>query len=246
LAQLSDTMFAPHYLSPRVASMLGLSRPIPPWTRSRHMEDNLDMQLKHLLQVLQVEICFNSTYFGIKTVKSPADFWIYKEILFQIKPDIVVEIGNFHGGSTLAIAHFMDNMGEGRVIGIDIDHSNIPEVVRTHPRVSLIQADACEALPAVKEMVKPYPKVMVIEDSSHEYANTMAVMQAYGPLVTPGSYMIVEDSLFYHGIDVGPKPGPYEAIEMFMKGNDQFEIDRTRERFLITTNPKGYLRKREK
>lgn len=226
-------------MSPLVSKKLGLP-PYPPWEQRSHVEQNLELPLKYLLQVLQVEICWNSYYFGIQTVKSPVDFWIYQEIIYEVKPDVIIEVGNFFGGSTLALAHILANIGEGRVIGLDIDHSKISF---SHPRITFITGNACEQIKKVKELIAGGDKVLVIEDSSHEYQNTLDVMRTFGPLVTPGSYMIVEDSLFYHGIDIGPNPGPYEAIEQFMVGNMDFIIDRSRERFIITTNPKGYLKR---
>ena len=84
---------------------------------------------------------------------------------------------------------------------------------------------------------------MIIEDSSHTYENTLNVLKTYNPLVTPKSYFIVEDSICHHGLDDGPNPGPYEAVETFMNESCNFEIDRTKESFFITWNPKGFLKK---
>jgi len=69
-------------------------------------------------------------------------------------------------------------------------------------------------------------------------------LRSYSVLIKPGDYLIVEDSICHHGLSVGPEPGPYEAIETFVNENSDFEIDRSRESFLITWNPKGYLRRR--
>jgi cephalosporin hydroxylase len=85
--------------------------------------------------------------------------------------------------------------------------------------------------------------VLVIEDSSHTYDNTLRVLQLYSALIPVGGYLIVEDGICYHGLDLGPKPGPYEAIESFVRQNPNFEIDRSQESFLVTWNPKGYLKR---
>jgi cephalosporin hydroxylase len=84
---------------------------------------------------------------------------------------------------------------------------------------------------------------MVIEDSSHTYDHTLNVLRTYAPLVQIGDYFIVEDGICHHGLEVGPHPGPMEAIETFIAENSHFEIDRQREAFVITWNPKGYLRR---
>lgn len=207
------------------------------------MESALHLPLKDVLGVMQHRIMNGTTYFGVRTFKSPIDFWVYQEILFETRPDVIVEIGNFCGGSTLALAHICDSLRQGEVIGVDLTHDSVPLIVREHPRVRLIDGDACEVFPRVAATVGNGRTVLVIEDSSHTYDNTLAVLRTYSPLVCSGGYFIIEDGIINHGIDGGPNPGPYEAIETFVQENGDFEIDRSRESFLITWNPKGYLRR---
>jgi cephalosporin hydroxylase len=207
----------------------------------KHMEEQLDRSLRDVLQIMQGRIMAQTTYFGIKALKSPIDFWVYQEIMFETKPDYVVEIGNFRGGSTLALAHICEALGKGRVIGIDLSHEDVPELVRRNPRIELIEGDACASFDQVKRRIKSGAEVLVIEDSSHTFENTLRVLETYCELVKPGGYLVVEDSICHHGLDVGPDPGPYEAIEVFVRQNPQFEVDRSKESFLITWNPKGYL-----
>ena len=231
---LEDVPPGDDVMSPRAAAL---------FSHRKYLEQNLNTPVKYAIQLLHEEICLRSTYFGVHAVKSPTDFWVYMEIIHKVKPDVIIEIGNYCGGSTLALAHILDNIGSGRIIGIDIDHSNVPLIVKNHPRIHLITGDACKRVSEVKSLIKDGERILVIEDSSHEYQNTLNVLRAFGPLVTKGSYLIVEDSYFHHGLEIGPNPGPYEAIGSFMKENRDFEIDRSRERFLITCNPKGYLRR---
>lgn len=141
------------------------------------------------------------------------------------------------------MAHVLDNLRTGKVVGIDIDHSEVPRSVKRHPRVTLITGDACESFDTVKELIGKKDKVLIIEDSAHTYENTLNVLKTFSPLVTRGSYFIVEDSIYHHGLDDGPCPGPYEAIEQFIKDNSDFKIDRTRESYFITWNPKGFLKR---
>ena len=219
---------------------IGEGNPLPVNTPT--MEHNLNMPIKSAIDIMQRRLTLETTYFGVRAQKCPLDFWVYREIIFEIKPDIIIEIGNNYGGSTYALAHICDNLGQGRIVGVDIDQSKIPDVVREHSRVNLIEGDGCDRLDAVKSFMNDGDVVLVIEDSSHTYENTLNVMRAYGPLVTPGSYLIVEDSNSWHGLDEGYKPGPYEAIETYITETDRFEIDRSREAFFITWNPIGYLR----
>ncbi len=210
---------------------------------NRYMEGHLGMPLGDVLQVIQDRALKQSTYFGVKTLKSPLDFWVYREMIFLMRPDVIVEVGNYHGGSALALAHILDHVDNGRVIGVDITHEAVPRHVLAHPRITFIEGDACERLPHIESLIKENESVLVIEDSSHTYENTLAVIRAYSRLIRHGGYMIVEDGICWHGLSMGPRPGPYEAIETFINESVDFEIDRSKESFLITWNPKGYLRR---
>jgi cephalosporin hydroxylase len=209
----------------------------------RFIEEELDMPLRDVLQVMQDRIMANTRYFGIQTLKQPLDFWIYQELFFEARPDVVIEIGNRFGGSTLALAHMCQLLGKGRLIGIDLDHSETSESVKEHPRISLVEGDACDVFQKVARLISQHDQVLIIEDSSHTYENTVKVLETYSPLVKPGGYFIVEDGICHHGLDVGPSPGPYEAVEAFVASHPEFIIDRSRESFLITWNPKGFLKR---
>ena len=208
-----------------------------------NMEQHLDMPLRDLLPIIQDRHASQSTYFGIPTQKHPYDFWIYQELIVETQPDVIVEIGNFRGGSTLALAHLCDNLGRGRVIGVDITHAQIAAATRAHPRTTLIEGDACAMFERVVSLIGAAENVLIIEDSSHTFDNTLNVLQTYAPLVKVGGYFIVEDSICHHGVEVGPMPGPYEAIDAFLAMHWDFQSDRSREAYVITWNPKGYLKR---
>lgn len=210
---------------------------------SDYMEENLEISLGKILPIIQESIENRTTYFGVKAVKSPMDAWVYQEIIFETKPDVIVEIGNAGGGSALFLAHLCDNIRKGRVIGLDLSHKRVPKHVKHHHRITLIKGDACQCFEQVEKMISKKQRVLVIEDSAHTYDNTLNVLRLYSKLIKPGDYFIVEDSICHHGLTVGPKPGPYEAIEAFVIENTDFEIDRNREHFFLTWNPKGYLKR---
>jgi cephalosporin hydroxylase len=207
------------------------------------MEDCLDWPLVNVLPLVQRRIMEGSTYHGIPTLKNPSDFWIYQEILWDTQPEVIIEIGNFFGGSALALAHACDALGKGRIIGVDTTHENVHPRVKAHPRITFITGDACNMYPAVVQMLQGAKEVMVIEDSAHTYENTLNVLETYSQLISTGKYFIVEDGICHHGLDIGPQPGPYEAAEAFVARNKSFAVDRTREGYCITWNPKGYLKK---
>lgn len=210
---------------------------------TEYMEENLDMPLRKALAIMQDRIMNQTTYFGVKALKNPLDHWVYQELIYENQPDIIIEIGNANGGSTLSLAHFCDLLGRGKVIGLDISHQEIPDSVKNHCRITLIEGDACQCFTEVEKLISSNDRVLIIEDSAHTYENTLNILRIYSKLLKAGDYFIVEDSICHHGLSVGPSPGPYEAIEAFLKENGDFVIDRNRESFLITWNPKGYLRR---
>ena len=155
-----------------------LKRQIDVFEINKFLEQNLKTRIKFFLNKIQKET-LKSTYFGVPAIKSPMDFWVYMEIIYEIKPDFLIEIGNNYGGSTLAFAHMFDNMGRGRVIGVDTNHDKIPQIVRGHPRITLLTGDACSLLPDVKKFITANDTVLIVEDSSHTYENTLNVLRAY-------------------------------------------------------------------
>jgi cephalosporin hydroxylase len=207
------------------------------------MEDSLDLPLRDFLARGQRRITQTSRYFGIPTMKWPCDFWVYQELLHELRPDAIIEIGNYQGGSALALAHLCDQLGTGRLLAIDVDQRHVAAAARAHPRITFLQSDGVAAAGEARKFAEKAKSVLVIEDSSHTYDNTLAIVRAYADLVTPGSYFIVEDGICHHGVEEGPKPGPYEAIVDFLKEDARFTADRSRESFLVTWNPLGYLKR---
>lgn len=208
------------------------------------LEESTALPLGEVLKTMQKRIVTSTSYFGVPTQKNPLDFWVYQEMITELKPTVIVEIGNKFGGSALGFAHLFDLMGRGRVIAVDINHDQLHETAKAHPRITFLEGDATRLAETVKSLIGPDQDVLVVEDSSHTYENTLSVLENYNSLVKSGGYFIVEDSNCHHGLEVGPSPGPYEAIERFLESNADFESDRGRESFLITWNPKGFLRRK--
>jgi cephalosporin hydroxylase len=90
-----------------------------------HLEEIINSKVRMILDSMQESIVNNTSYFGIKTQKNSLDFWLYQEIIVNLQPDYIIEIGNYYGGSTLALAHICDNLNKCNVLGIEIDHSKI-------------------------------------------------------------------------------------------------------------------------
>lgn len=186
---------------------------------------------------------WNPKWLGVAALKCPFDLWIYQEIVHELKPDVIVETGTARGGSALFLASILDIFGSGRLISIDIVRR--PEWP-THPRIAYLTGSSTSA-PIVEEVRRKCAgasRVMVILDSDHLKDHVLEELKLYSPLVTPGSYLIVEDTNI-NGRPVFPGfgPGPGEAVDEFLQGNQQFQRDGSRERFFVTFNPGGYLRR---
>lgn len=198
----------------------------------------------HRLYHANGERTYNNTHWlGVPVQKCPLDLWVFQEILFETKPDVVVETGTYKGGSAYFFASMFDLLGQGRVITIDIeDHANKPR----HPRIEYLLGSSTS--PAILEQVRarlrPGDKVMVALDSDHSMAHVLEELRLYSGLVTAGNYLIVEDTHF-NGHPVLPRhgPGPMEAVREFLLHTRDFQVDRDREKFGLTFNPGGYLRK---
>ena len=185
----------------------------------------------------------NLSWFGYRLLKCPMDLWMYQELLFRDRPDFVVETGTFQGGSALYLANIFDQIGYGRVITID----TTPQPDRPiHPRIQYVHGSSID--PAIVTKVRAAidgRRTMVILDSEHTEAHVYAEMNAYSALVQPGDYLVVEDTNV-NGHPAWPEfgPGPMEAVDRFLAERQDFEIDSRCERFLMTLNPRGYLRRR--
>jgi len=185
-------------------------------------------------------------WLGVPLGKNPLDLWVYHELIWEIRPDLIIETGTGLGGSALYMANVCDLVGRGEILSVD----HAPAPVRgwpVHDRISYLQGDSAE-IPTVAEVVKlaaGKTAVMVILDSDHHTQHVFKELMFYAPLVTPGSMLIVEDT------NVGRTPacgfyqdGPREAVEAFLAVTPHFVVDEPCERFGLTFNPGGYLRRK--
>ena len=183
-----------------------------------------------------------ATWLGSQALKNPLDLWIYQEIMAETRPDVVIETGTYRGGSAHFLASVCDLLGSGEVVSVDIEplRDDYPQ----HPRITYLGGRSStdpDVLEEIRERVSTR-RTMIILDSDHSQAHVEAELDAYAPLVPVGCYLIVEDSNIGQ-IRKDLLPGPLEAVETFLTRTNEFEIDRDREKFLLTFNPSGYLKR---
>ncbi len=185
----------------------------------------------------------NTHWMGVPIAKCPLDLWVYQEILFEVRPEVIIECGTFAGGSALFLAQLCDLLDRGHILTIDVADHAIPR----HPRISRIigSSTAPQVVEQARRLAAGRSPILVILDSDHHAHHVLEEMRHYGPLVSPGSYLIVEDTnINGHPALPGFGPGPMEAVRTFLGESADFVPDLSREKFLLTFNPTGYLRKR--
>jgi cephalosporin hydroxylase len=190
------------------------------------------------------QIWANTTWFGVHALKGPWDLWAAQEIIGETRPRLIVETGVAEGGSALFYASLFDLMGDGEVIGVDVDLGGVHEAVRAHPRITLKEGSSTDqSLVAEIRDVAHGRRTMVILDSDHSAAHVARELRLFAPLVTVGCYLIVEDTAIGRPLGKELLPGPAEALEEWLGEGQPFEVDRTREKFLLTGSPGGSLRR---
>lgn len=191
------------------------------------------------------------TYFeGVPLIKNPMDLWIYQEILWTLRPTLIIETGTALGGSALFFARQLDLLGVpgGKVVSIDIEHPKPPKhVLPVHPRITFVLGSSLDPdiQASVRAAASTHPRVMVVLDSDHGKEHVLAELAAYAPLVTPGQFLVVEDTNIdvplakgWHG-----GPGPGAALQEWLPHHGEFERDLIAERYVLTMHPGGWLRR---
>lgn len=183
-----------------------------------------------------VRYYFTMTWFGRLIQQLPEDLVRLQEVLHTLQPDVIIETGVYFGGSLLFHATICEGIGKGRVIGIELHiHEATREAVTNHRlghRISLIQGDSAspEVVDAVRNLIKPGDKVMVILDSDHSRAHVARELEAWAPFVSPGYCMIATDGIMRDLTDVpGGLPewatdNPCTAAADFLAAHPEFEL----------------------
>jgi cephalosporin hydroxylase len=200
---------------------------------------------------------YNFTWLGRPIIQYPQDVIALQEIVWRTQPDVIVETGVAHGGSTVLFASLLQLLGgNGRVIAVDIDiRAHNRAAIESHPlagRITLIEGSSVDA--AIAERVRAATagarSVMVVLDSNHTHEHVRAELVLYSPLIRKGGYLVVMDTVVEHmAPDAFPdRPwgrgdNPMTAVREFLALNPRFETDREiDDKLLVSVAPGGYLR----
>jgi cephalosporin hydroxylase len=203
----------------------------------------------------EYRVMYEPKWMGIPIIQFPEDILMMQELLWKVRPDWLVECGVAHGGSALFYASMFELLGNGRVLGVDIEiREHNRKAIDAHPlsgRIELIEGNSIDASVAseVQARVSGAKSVMVVLDSNHSRDHVLREMELYCGLVTPGSYLVAMDGAQAHVWDIprGKKEwredNPLVAIREFLAVHPEFKSDPHYTRMHITSNPEGYLRR---
>lgn len=243
---------------------------IASYTNNRDLTQAAELFMLHSTEP---KYSYNFTWQGRPIIQYPQDIVAMQEIIWEIKPDLIIETGIAHGGSLifsasmLALLDMTDAIASGesftpnntarKVIGIDIDirPHNKEEVLR-HPmssRIKMIEGSSIDAnvVDQVKKIATNYKKILVCLDSNHTHEHVLGELEAYAPLTSVGSYCVVFDTIVEHlpaGIypnrTWGPGNNPNSALEEYLKSHPEFLVDQAvSDKLLISVAPGGYLKR---
>lgn len=200
---------------------------------------------------------YNFNWMGRPIIQYPQDIMAMQELIWEIRPKLIVETGIAHGGSLIFYASMLELLGnDGVVVGIDVDiRAHNRAEIENHPmyrRIRMIEGSsiAPEIVDQIRQMAKGYAPILLVLDSNHTHDHVLAELRAYSPLVTKGSYCVVFDTVVeqmppdsFPDRPWGRGNNPHTAVLEFMKENDRFSVNKEIDHKLqISVAPGGYLR----
>jgi cephalosporin hydroxylase len=220
-------------------------------------KDNLqELTNQWFVESCKYKYSYNFSWMGRPIIQFPQDIMAMQEIIWQVKPDLIVETGIAHGGSLIFYASMLELIGEGQVLGIDVDirqHNRVE--IEQHPmfkRIIMIEGSSIdeEIAKQVYDLAKGKSRILLVLDSNHTHDHVLKELELYSPLVTKDSYLVVFDTVvedmpedFFPDRPWGKGNNPKTAVWEFLKTNKRFKVDKDIEaKLLITVAPDGYLK----
>lgn len=215
-----------------------------------------EISKKWISDSYQYEYSYHFKWLGLPIIQYPQDIIALQEIIWKIKPDLIIETGVARGGSVIFLASMLEIIGNGEVIGIDIKiHEQNKKAIEKHPmfkRITLIEGSSInkKSIKKVYQLSKNKKCIMIILDSNHTHSHVLSELKAYSPLITKGSYLVIFDTLiedlpeyFFKNRPWAKNKNPKSAILEFLKTTNHFKIDEEiTDKLLITAAPNGYLK----
>jgi len=204
----------------------------------------------------QQRLSYRLTWLGIPIIQLPEDLLMMQELIYKVRPEVVIETGTAHGGTAIFYASLLKMLGRGHVISVDIEirhHNRL--AIQAHPlseRITLIEGSSVSdpIISQVRQLTRSQEPILVALDSNHSYPHVLAELEAYAPFVGPGSYVVVFDGIMPAVADApSGRPewksdNPGRAVQDFLQHHPEFEVDPYYTRLLVTYCAGGYLRRK--
>ncbi len=243
-----------------------MSDPIKDFVEERELRIKSNAENEELLTASKqfndasnaAQYSYNFSWMGRPIIQYPQDMIAMQEIIWRIKPDLIIETGIAHGGSLIYYASLLELIGSGEVLGIDIDiREHNRKEIESHPmfkRIKMIQGSSIDetTINQVKEYAEGKNKIIVVLDSNHTHDHVIKELKLYSPLVSLNSYIVVFDTIvedlpegyFSQARPWGIGNNPKTAAQEFLKNNEDFIVDKTIDnKLLISVAPSGYLKR---
>ena len=232
-----------------------------------------DLSLEWLRLAAKNKYAYNFTWMGIPIIQVPQDVQAMQELIWSVKPDLIIETGIAHGGSLifnasmLALLDICDAIeaktsinskkSKRKVVGIDIDiRAHNRAAIEAHPmhsRIQMIEGSsiALDVITQVKKIAANYSRVLVCLDSNHTHDHVLAELEAYAPLTSLNSYCVVFDTVIedmsadmFQDRPWGIGNNPKTAVWEYLKNNNKFAMDKSiQHKLKLTVSPDGYLKR---
>lgn len=198
-------------------------------------------------------------WLGMPVIQSPTDLVVLQEIIWRTRPQLIVETGVARGGSVVFFASMLELIGEGEVLGIDVEiRAHNRAAIEAHPlgrRIQLIEGSSTSAavVDEVARRCESVERVMVVLDADHTHLHVLNELDRYAPLVTPGQYLVVADTIVerlpaqvHRPRAWGPGDNPATALAEFLARADDFVVDEEIDaKLIVSSSPGGYVRRRD-
>jgi len=220
-------------------------------------DDFIKLGKQFLVKSMPLKYSYNFTWLGRPIIQYPQDIIAMQEIIWKLKPDLIIETGIAHGGSLIFYASMLELIGKGEVLGIDVEiRSHNRKAIEEHhmfKRITILEGDSTskEILEKVEQKCKDKINILVCLDSNHTHDHVLKELELYSPFVSIGSYLVVFDTLIEEIPDElsrdrpwGIGNSPKTAVQEFLKNRDDFIIDNSIDiKLVITVSPDGYLKR---
>jgi cephalosporin hydroxylase len=203
------------------------------------------------------KLMYEPSWLGIPIIQYPGDIIMMQELIWKIRPDVIVETGFAHGGSAIFYSSMLELLGRGKVISVEIEIRKYNEVaVNGHPmskRMEQVVGSSIDpdVVQQVKDLIGEGRKVLVTLDSNHSHDHVLRELELYSPLVADDSYIVAMDGLQRYVYDIPrgqsewQQDNPHTALHDFITKNPEWEIDPHYNRLKITSNPDAFLRRKK-